>query len=59
MTAQKIFYVWKPNGEFAGYVVSITLEEATRKAALMLSLPESDLRVEDTGKTKPKCCPRR
>jgi hypothetical protein len=58
--SQKIFYVYdRLTDAFIGYVVGTSEEDAAAKASSSLSRPVADLRLADTGKTKPKCCPRR
>jgi hypothetical protein len=61
--SQRIFYVYErmDQGEdvFKGYCVAVDVDNAAHYAEKTLGIPREKIRVEDTGKTKPQCCPRR
>ncbi len=54
----KIYYVYVLDA-FKGYVTAYSDDDAKQKAVKTLSLDPNTITVKDTGKTKPKCCPRR
>lgn len=63
MNKERIWYVYEISGgeqdTFKGYCVSDTEESAREFAEKTLGIPSAKIRVEDTGKTRNRCCPRR
>lgn len=58
--SQKIYYVHDASTDkLLGYVVASDDATATKNAVATTGLPPEQIRVADTGKTKPRCCPRK